>query len=104
MDPETLARAIAHRQVQIEQLSAQLLESLNKVSDLESELQKLTGEKLELIRKLERKSISIKQETEDIALLKSKITNFNKKTWGDTFWGIKSWVGSKMPYSSSEKK
>ena len=101
MDPETIARTIAYRQVQIEQLSTQLLESLKKVDGLEKECQELVGEKLELIRKLERKSISIKQETEDIALLKSKITNFNKKTWGDTFWSMKSWVGSKLPYKSS---
>lgn len=101
MDPETLARTIAQRQIQIEQLSRQLLESLNKIKVLESELKQETEQKLDLIKKLEKKSVSIKQETEDIEILKAKINSFQTKTWGDVFWGIKSWVGSKMPYGSS---
>lgn len=104
MDPETLARSIAQRQIQIEQLSRQLLESLNKIKGLEIELKNESSEKVELIRRLEKKNASIKQETDDIQILRTKINNFQKKTWGDVFWGLKSWVGSKLPYSQSTKK
>ena len=94
-DPEAIARTIAQRQIQIEQISTQLLDSLRKVAELESSLESLNEEKDDLLKKLERRNLSIKQETCDIQLLKSKIEGLSKKTWGQTFGGIKSWIGSK---------
>lgn len=98
LDPETIAKTIAHRQLQIEQLSNQLLDSLKKVDDLGSTLGKLKDEKEELLKKLEKKNLTIKQETCDIQILKDKIDRFQKKTWGDTFGGFRQWIGSKSPF------
>jgi chromosome segregation ATPase len=97
-DPEIIAKTIAHRQMQIEQLSGQLLDSLKKIDDLGISLDKLKEEKEELIKRLEKKNFMIKQESCDIQILKGKIERFQKRTWGDTFGGIRNWIGSKSPF------
>lgn len=97
MDPETLAKAIATRDLQIDQLAEQLKDSLIKVDSLCKSFEEAQKENCELKKKLERKNKMIEQEENDISLLKGKINAYNSRTWSDTFSGFTSWISSKMP-------
>ncbi|OMJ74876.1 hypothetical protein SteCoe_26129 [Stentor coeruleus] len=97
MDPETLAKTIATRDLQIDQLAEQLKDSLVKVDSLCKSYESAQKENFELKKKLEKKTQMIKQEENDISLLKGKINSYSTRTWSDTFSGFKSWISSKMP-------
>ncbi|OMJ76711.1 hypothetical protein SteCoe_23823 [Stentor coeruleus] len=99
MDPETLAKTIATRDLQIDQLGEQLRDSLIKIDSLCKSFEEAQKVNSELKKKLSKKNTMIQQEENDISLLKGKINSYNIRTWSDTFSGFKSWISSKMPTS-----
>ena len=98
MDPEELAKTIANRNYQITQLSVQLNDHLSKINQLEQTYRILQNENITLKKKLEKKQNLITQESNDIILIKNKIDKSHTKSWSETFYGLKSWIGNKMPH------
>ena len=99
MESEQIAKLLANRDFQILQLSNQLNDHLNKIAQLSQTAEGLHKENLELRKKLDKKNALITQETNDVQILKNRISQLNAITWAESFTNLKSWIGKKIPNS-----